>query len=391
MATLTIEIGRKGKKGTRCVNFLVCHGKTKKRISTEIYVNDSDMSSNGKRIVNSRKARLIEEMRRKLEDRMFALSIDLLDREDIDAAYIAEHIVQHSDRLDFFAFADEWLASTRIKGKKNYITMLSSLEKYLDKRSLPFEEITYNMLKRYEEYLRDKPRARSLYLGEIRHLFREAMRRYNTDYEQQIKNDPFMRYSVPRQQLKKGVRSITLDEFLRIYKYEAKGGSRAQLGKDCFVMSFALMGMNSVDMYELRNYRSGRIAYNRAKTKDRRTDGAYIEVWVHDIIKPIMARYKGNSRVFNFYERYKSESDFNRAINIGLKKVGEDLGIANLQFYQARHTFATLSRNLMKFSKSDVDEALNHVGSMSIADVYITKDFNIINENNFKLLDRIFA
>jgi hypothetical protein len=45
---------------------------------------------------------------------------------------------------------------------------------------------------------------------------------------------------------------------------------------------------------------------------------------------------------------------------------------------------------MMKFSKSDVDEALNHVGSYDIADVYITKDFSIINENNYKLIDRVF-
>ena len=45
---------------------------------------------------------------------------------------------------------------------------------------------------------------------------------------------------------------------------------------------------------------------------------------------------------------------------------------------------------MMKFSKSDVDEALNHVGSYGIADVYITKDFNIINENNFKLIEEVF-
>ena len=71
--------------------------------------------------------------------------------------------------------------------------------------------------------------------------------------------------------------------------------------------------------------------------------------------------------------------------------MGKAVGIENLQFYQARHTFATLSRNMMKFAKSDVDEALNHVGSYDIADVYIKKDFTIINENNMKLLDRIFG
>ena len=66
------------------------------------------------------------------------------------------------------------------------------------------------------------------------------------------------------------------------------------------------------------------------------------------------------------------------------------LGIPGLQFYMARHTFATLSRNLMRFAKSDVDEALNHVGDMSMADVYIKRDFSIINENNRKLIEEVF-
>ena len=103
-----------------------------------------------------------------------------------------------------------------------------------------------------------------------------------------------------------------------------------------------------------------------------------------------MKKYKGKVRVFNFYKRYASAQDFNQAVNKGLKKIGKDVGINNLQFYQARHTFATLSRNLMKFSKSDVDEALNHVGTMDIADIYIKKDFSIINENNKKLIEEVF-
>jgi len=31
------------------------------------------------------------------------------------------------------------------------------------------------------------------------------------------------------------------------------------------------------------------------------------------------------------------------------------------------------------------------VGSYGIADVYISKDFSIINENNFKLIEEVFA
>ena len=95
--------------------------------------------------------------------------------------------------------------------------------------------------------------------------------------------------------------------------------------------------------------------------------------------------------MFNFSERYSTASIFNQNLNKGLKDVGDAVGIDGLNFYQARHTFATLSRNLMRFSKSDVDEALNHVGTLDIADVYIAKDFSIINENNALLIGRVFG
>lgn len=351
---------------------------------------DSEVSSNGKKVKEPNKAKLIEQMRRQLQDKLFALSLELVGRE-VDAAYIVERLTAHSGEIDFFAFADDWIEHSTIKSKKNYKTMLNILEVYLKKRSLPFSSITYSMLKGFEEHLKDRPRSQSMYLGLMRHLYREAMRQYNSDFEQLIKGDPFMRYKVPRQQLKKGVRALSLDSLLKIYSFEGKPNSRAQLARDCFILSFCLMGMNSVDLYECTEIKDDTIKYNRAKTKDRRSDGAYIEVKIHPFIKSLVKKYRCNGRVFSFYKRYSSNSNFNSNINKGLKDVGKAIGIDDLEFYQARHTFATLSRNLMRFSKSDVDEALNHVGTLDIADVYITKDFSIINDNNFKLIEEVFS
>lgn len=390
MATITIEIGKKGKKGVHPVSFLVCQAKTKKRIPTEIYLSETDLSRNGKKIKNFEKAKLLEDMRRKLEDRLFGLSLEIA-AGGLDAEAIAKMLVLRDDtELDFFVFADKWIGKAKIKGVQNYCSMLHSVEAYLGRRKLPFSSLNYTFLKGFEDYLSGKPRAQSLYLGEIRHLFREAMREYNDDYTQVIKNDPFVRYRVPKQQMKKGVRALSLEELLRVYSYEGRPRSRAQLARDCFILSFCLMGMNSVDMYGCTDCRDGVIRYNRAKTKDRRSDGAYIEVRVHPFISGLMKRYRGDKCVFNFSRRYCDAAALNKHINVGLKEVGRAVGIEDLEFYQARHTFATLSRNLMKFSKSDVDEALNHVGTMDIADVYIKKDFSIINENNFKLIDRVF-
>lgn len=390
MATITLEIGKKGKKKERSVSFLVCHGKTKKRIPTEITVTDAELTSNQKKIKNIEKARIVEELRRTYQDRLYTLSLEIAGS-NMDAAAIASRLMSRGGDIDFFSFAEEWMAHTSTTSLANYRTMLNSLEGYVGRRILPFSNINYSLLEGFRERLKDRPRAMTMYLGLMRHLFREAMRKYNTDYEQVIKNDPFTRFKVPRQVMKKGVRALTLEELMKIYKYQGKAGSRPQLAKDCFILSFCLMGMNSVDLYSVKDCKGGVIRYNRQKTKDRRDDNAYIEVRIPSIIMPLVKKYRGTSRVFDFYKRYANYQGFNVNLNKGLKIVGEAVGIEGLQFYQARHTFATLSRNLMKFSKSDVDEALNHVGTMDIADVYISKDFSIINENNAKLMKRVFG
>lgn len=387
MATINIELAKKNSRKEYPVSYIVRVDNTKKRIPTGITLDESQVTAGGK-IRECRIKTLLERKRLELQERLDELSLELLGRTDIDAAYLADRLLANPGGLDFFAFADEWLENTTIKGTKNYKAMLASLEKFLGRRSLPFERIDFRLLSEYERHLKDRPRAQSLYLGEMRHLYREAMRTYNTDRDQVIKNDPFSRYRCPKQVMKKGVRALTLEQLHKIYDY--KGSGRAMLARDCFILSFCLMGINSVDMYELKDYANGRIKYKRMKTKNRRSDEAYIEVDVHPFIIPIMEKRRGDKRVFNFSERYADASNFNKAINAGLKLVGKATGIANLTFYQARHTFATLSRNLMKFSKSDVDEALNHIGSHEIADVYIAKDFSIINENNFRLIENVF-
>jgi site-specific recombinase, phage integrase family len=115
-------------------------------------------------------------------------------------------------------------------------------------------------------------------------------------------------------------------------------------------------------------------------------------VEITDYIKPLIEKYKGKERVFNFYERFATMESFNRAINIGLKDIGKEIGIERLQFYAARHSMATIAYNCVHVPKYIVDEMLNHVnGSLRMVDVYVKRDFTQINEANTKLLEFIFA
>ena len=83
--------------------------------------------------------------------------------------------------------------------------------------------------------------------------------------------------------------------------------------------------------------------------------------------------------------------DLNRAINIGLKEIGREIGIDNLQYYAARHSMATIAINKVGINKYIVNDMLCHTDiSMKITDLYIKKDFTPINDANFKLLEYVF-
>ena len=165
---------------------------------------------------------------------------------------------------------------------------------------------------------------------------------------------------------------------------------RRDMAKDCFVMSFCLMGMNSVDMYNAKDFDGETLTYERTKTKDRRSDNALIAVKVHPFIRQQIEKYKGKDYLFTFRKRYSSASDFNRSLNIGLKDIGRELNIDNLQFYSARHSMATIAVNDVGISKYVVNDMLNHVEpSMKVTDLYIKKDFTAINEANFRFIDYI--
>jgi len=391
MATLTLEIGRKGKSGKRAITFLVCHKKTKKRIPTELSATDADISRNGKSIKNPNLAMKVEMIRRDLQDAMDELAREIIGREDITADFIVQRITNTKSGLpDFFTFAEKWIARCNLASSSLYAATLSALRKFTQKARLPFDDITYELLTDFEQYLSNRPSAQSRYLFNISHLIHEAQRQYNVDPVHPVIFDPFLRFKRKPAPKRTGVRALTLDELMQVVNYKPVLLSE-KLARDCFVLSFCLMGMNAKDMYEATRLEAGYIKYCRAKTRDRRADNAYIETRVHPYIEPLMTAYRGKNHVFNFAEKYKSADDFRRSLAFGVNNLKEHLGIHHLTFYSARHTFASLSRNLMRFAKSDVDEALNHVGSYDIADVYIVKDFSIINDNNFKLLNKVFG
>ncbi len=85
--------------------------------------------------------------------------------------------------------------------------------------------------------------------------------------------------------------------------------------------------------------RGDAITYYRTKTSAPRLDKAKMVVNIPQFLKPLFEKYreKTGQRIFKFHLLYNTSKNFNRAINLGLKTIGKELNLTDLEFYAARH------------------------------------------------------
>lgn len=398
MATFkaVIKKGNKRADGTWNVVIRFTHNSKVRFIPTTMYVTKKDITSSFK-IKNANILDRCNDIIKEYRSRLSELNLEF---NDIDIDTIVSYIRQKKENkgVSFTRFAAKWIKESTIKGIKNYKTALNAICAFVGRDDILCEEITIKTMKAFENALKDRPRAQSLYPNCIKTIFNAAKEYYNDEDNDIIRIKHSLDKYKPVEQNIAEKRALDVETIRRIFalpydNIRVKGkSSRHDLALDCFRLSFCLMGMNSADLYYADRLEDNTIIYDRMKTKDRRRDKAEIQVKITDYIKPLVEKYKGKERVFNFSERFATMESFNRAINIGLKEIGKEIGINRLQFYAARHSMATIAYNCVHVPKYIIDEMLNHVnGSLRMVDVYVKRDFTQINEANTKLLEFIFA
>ena len=192
-----------------------------------------------------------------------------------------------------------------------------------------------------------------------------------------ISNNPFKAYTIPQVLLPKK-RAVDVDVIRKIYGYSSTK-ENIQFTRDVYILSFMLAGMNVADMFNCR-IKDNHIEYERQKTKGRRKDQAFISVYVHPLAMNIIQKYDdGTGRtIFDAVGKYGDSRNVTKAVHRGLKKICTDLGIDYIQFYSARHSFATIARNECGFGKDDIAVCLNHSSRQSVTDSYIKEDYSVI-------------
>jgi integrase len=141
---------------------------------------------------------------------------------------------------------------------------------------------------------------------------------------------------------------------------------------------------------KITNKRNGKLCYNRTKTEGKRKDKAYIEVLINEEILPLLEKYKGGRKLFNFSEHYADSDIFLTAVNKGLKSLCLKAGVPKITVYWLRHTWATIAQNKCGASTELVGFCLNHASAHRITEGYIEKDFSPVDILNRKVLNYIF-
>jgi integrase len=285
----------------------------------------------------------------------------------------------------------------------------NSLSDYFGRTHVSINEIHSNMLFQYERFLktaRTQVRVNQLgklvtttekalskgglhaHMRDLRTLFNEARRQFNNEELGiiRIKHYPFTKYKVGSPP-PTSTRSFNVGQVAAIRDCEVPAGTRIELARDLFMLSFYLCGTNAVDFYHASeaNVKNGRLEYKRSKTSGRRQDEAFISIKIVEEAKPLLEKYIGN-----LSNRYGAYDYLDYALYKGMRGLREVLGFQELTLYWARHTFGTLARNDCRIAVDDIAEALNHIDNgHSTTDIYLAKDWAIVDDVQSEVLHLI--
>jgi integrase len=397
--------------GTYNVKIRVYHKFEKKYLDTSHFVSKRQLDAK----FNIKDKFLIKTLEQTLDEYREAISQLGFKLEFFTCEQLREYLRDLNSDIDFVAFCTRHMAQLKRENRSGtagtHRTVRNSLVDYFRRESVSITEIHSNMLMSYERYLKSERTIKRVnqlgkmvetkekglsesglhnHMRDLRTLFNAACSYYNNEdlglYK--IKHYPFKKYKIGSAPLTKK-RNICIDQLKTIRDCETPKDSRAELAKDLFMLSFYLCGMNAVDIYDLqkKNIKNGRIEYNRAKTKGRRKDNAFISVKLIDEAKPLIKNY-----IETFPNRYSNYNGLNTALSEGMKDLRRITGIDDITFYWARHTFANIARNGCRMSKDDVALALNHVDEgHRTTDICISKDWHIVDEVQEKVVKLILC
>lgn len=333
-----------------------------------------------------------------------------LNRHDISqwtGAQVVEFLTTPDEVISFSDYArkhiDRMIDRGQERNAKNYQLALQHMERYFGTTQVKFAQLTSVNVNKWIATLSGTARAKEMYPVCIRQIFRAAIDELN-DYDNgiiRVKTNPWGKVKIPAADRpdKKAITAEACRAFFAAPLPETRMvDPLPELGRDVAMMVLCLAGMNTVDIFNLRkqDYHGGIIHYKRAKTTRLRTDDAYIEMRVPEVIKPLFEKYRAGDhtdRLFRFCDRFSTSDSFGSNVNTGIKQICKSMGMPKERWYCVytfRHTWATTAQNDCAATIAEVGFAMNHSHRQSVTRGYVIPDFTPAWELNEKVIDFIF-
>lgn len=402
MAILTVCVNkqRKRKDGCYSVYIRVAHNGKSVYIPTDKVVGDKGLSSS---------MEVIDPFVLKPLSSQIVTWLDALNRQDTSAwsaRQVADFLKNLNEDLIFSDYArkhiDRMIDRGQERNAKNYLLALQHMERYFGTTQVKFAQLTSVNVNKWIATLSSTARAKEMYPVCIRQIFRAAIDELN-DYDNgiiMVKTNPWGKVKIPAADRpnKKAITAEACREFFSAPLPPTRMiDPLPELGRDVAMMSLCLAGMNTIDIFNLRkqDYHGGIIHYKRAKTTKSRTDEAYIEMRVPEVIKPLFEKYKAGDhtdRLFRFCDRFSTSDSFCANANTGIKQICKSMGMPKEEWYCVytfRHTWATTAQNDCGATLAEVGFAMNHSHRYTVTRGYVQLDFSPAWRLNEKVIDFI--
>lgn len=320
MATVKLVLDKRSvkKDGTHPVKLYVSHNRKDFRLPTPISIREADWIEDSQNY--SRTKRIndhLKQILRSAEDVIFNLSISgklqLMDLASLKCAIEGKESVQSKDAEHLLSDVFNSFISQKSKPNtaQKYQQTIDKITKLLGK-DVFLEEINVQWLKDFERRLLQGEKLAintvGIHLRNIRAVMNDAI---NEDVIP-LDKYPFRKFKIKKEATVK--RALTVDELRMLRTYVCQ--EHQEKYRDVFMLIFYLIGINIVDLSELKCVTNGRVEYRRAKT------GRLYSIQLHPEAMALIDKYKGNEKLLNFFESYANYKDFAKRTNDNLKEIG---------------------------------------------------------------------
>jgi len=338
----------------------------------------------------------IREMRQKIDSIIINLMRDgLLNgmtaidiRDYILAELTPDSNKQQADESLFKVRFLKFIETKKESTKETYMHTFNRVKAFIGDsiETLHFEDITLDWLNSFNTFMAQTSpsvNARNLHFRNLRAVFNNAIENEITTHY------PFRKFKIKAVETAK--RSLTVEELRRLFFFNCE--EHAEKYVDMFKLMFFLMGVNMIDLANLKEMKNGRLDFNRAKT------GHLYSMKVEPEAMALFEKYKGENYLLFILDHWTNDEFFRRKMNKELQKVGpmhkkpgrggkkeyEPL-FPMLTSYWARHSWATIASSI-DIPNEVIAEALGHEYGNRITNIYIRFDIKKVDIANRKVID----